>query len=425
MFILTAQPFDSMQYMYNSVQMPLIRCYIQFYEKLDVDRLKQAISSMISQYPILNCKFEYKKRRWVGYSFHLDDYLSIISETNNAGNEDQTIFTLNLESDPPFKVFLNRYESSDSLCIVVSHILCDGRGFIELLYLLAKLYSTPILKQDKFLFGQLIPRCSFDQITQQISFKEKVQILKNKSEFSAKDTQKAIPLTGNAIEPFLVVRTLDQETYLAVRSYAKKHNASVNDVILAVYMRVLHKQFGWSDITLPCPVDLRRFSKHVKEPDKDISIEHNICNLTGNYFCHATITKDTTLEEIIRTVSSQMIAQKTSNHCLKGPIQFHLLYRFLPKGILRRIFFGASPIPVTSYTNLGLIEKEKLHFSESEIEDAYIVTATKQPPYFQISVSIFDDKCTFTSCLYADYEDQIIVKNLMDSLVSELNKCII
>lgn len=187
-------------------------------------------------------------------------------------------------------------------------------------------------------------------------------------------------------------------------------------MILSAYMNALHTQFGWTDITLPCPVDLRRFSKTVEE--------NSICNLTGNYFCHAKITNETSFEDILNMISEQMHAQKTSNNCLGGPIQFHLLYHLLPFRLLRKIFFLASPIPITSYTNLGLIEKNKLYFSQNEVKDAYIVTAIKQPPYFQITVSTFDNKCTLTSCLYANDCDQKTVLRLMDAIILEINNCI-
>lgn len=412
MFTIKAQPFDTMLYLYSSVQMPLIRCRVGFSEKLEPDRLKQTINQLVLMYPILGCKFDINRRRWVKQSFHQEDYLSVLSVTHNGNEEEQALlYTLKIENDPPIKMFLVRHESSDTLCIVVSHILCDGMGFIKLLYLLADIYSNPLL-QDEDVPVKILQRLSFRQVLQGISLREKVRIMKNKSIYSAKDTLHAIPLTGSTDVPFLAVRSIDQDAFLALRSYAKQHNASMNDVILTAYIWALYTQFGWTDITLPCPVDLRRFSKNRGEND--------ICNLTGNYFCHAEITKDTSFEDILRTISTQMKAQKTSYDCLKGPIQYHLFYHLLPFRLLRKIFFLVSPVPVTSYTNLGVIDRNRLCFSQAEVKDAYIVTATKQPPYFQVSVSTFDNKCTLTSCVYADNSDQQIVSSLLDAIIKEL-----
>lgn len=48
---------------------------------------------------------------------------------------------MNTEKEPPLKIFAVNSSENSTHCITASHLLCDGGGFKELLYLIAKLYS--------------------------------------------------------------------------------------------------------------------------------------------------------------------------------------------------------------------------------------------------------------------------------------------
>lgn len=418
MFAIKAQPFDCMQYLYSEVQMPLIRCCIRFSEKLEEDRLQRSVLQAVQAFPILRCSLDIGRRRWVSRPYEPKDYVTVIAESGNSerAERETLLYCLRTESDPPIKVFLIRHEAADTVCIVASHMVCDGRGFIQLLYLLAQGYSEPAVRQNTDFSEELLRKRNFGQLTRGIPLKEKIKILRTKATVSAKDTQRNIPLAGGTDVPFLGTRTIDADSFFALRGYAKQHHATVNDMILTAYVRELHAQFGWTEITLPCPVDLRRF---MREGER-----YGICNLTGNYFCHVNLPKEEPFADTLNSVSIQMRAQKTGDGCLSGPFLFHLIYHLLPFRMLRKFFFRISPVPVTSYTNLGILEKDKLCFGQAQPTDAYIASAIKQPPYFQITVSSFDGKCTLNSCLYANRQDQHTVLSLLDGICAELNDCV-
>jgi NRPS condensation-like uncharacterized protein len=115
-----------------------------------------------------------------------------------------------------------------------------------------------------------------------------------------------------------------------------------------------------------------------------------------------------------------MKAQKNSNGCLKEPMLLHLLNPILPFGAVRKLF----TIPVTSYTNLGVLRPEKFHFEGLTICDAFFATAVKHTPYFQVSVSTYGDCCTLTSSSRCSREDQKVIENLLDYMQTEiLSQC--
>ncbi|HRN17137.1 MAG TPA: hypothetical protein PLF38_08850, partial [Xylanibacter oryzae] len=74
------------------------------------------------------------------------------------------------------------------------------------------------------------------------------------------------------------------------------------------------------------------------------------------------------------------------------------------------------------YTNLGVIDERRLYFGNHNIESAYITTAIKKNPYFQLSVSTFKDRCTLSASLFAAEEDVKLVNEILDNIKNELNK---
>lgn len=413
-----AQPFDVMQYFYSLVQPPLIRCCIRFDRKLEQNRLRTALERLLIVYPILKCTYHSNKREWIEADFSESDYLSIV--TAESGDEkvirEKLLSTLEIGIDPPIRFWVMGGQEKDTLCVIVSHLVCDGRGFEQLLYAFATFYSTVDTVERMDNDKRICRRRDFRQITDQFMFHEKRKILHSKALIPAGDTQRAILLGGDSANSTILTRTVSAEMFLRVHSFAKHYHASINDMFLTAYARSLHEQFGWNDITIPSPVDLRRFGGE--------KTKESVCNLTGNYYCKVQIGQQETFVTTLQKVSAQMRMQKEGNECLKGPMLFHLLYKIMPYAILKKVFFRISPVPVTSYTNLGNIDETRLHFKGTEIEDAFLATAMKPVPYFQLTVSTFRNQCTLTSCTCAEGKNLEVIQGLMDRIIIQIKDVI-
>lgn len=165
--------------------------------------------------------------------------------------------------------------------------------------------------------------------------------------------------------------------------------------------------FGWNDITIPCPVDLRRYNTNAN---------NSICNLTGNFYCRIHFNGNDTFEKVCNEISMQMRKQKNNIYCLKEPILLHFLYRILPRPVLQKVLLKKAPVSMLSYTNLGKIDDSRLVFSETDISDAFIVTAAKPIPYFQLTVSTYKNKCTLSICTYANKSSFDLLCSVMDNI---------
>jgi len=412
---LKAQPFDCMQYFYGAAQEPLIRCLIRFSGHLNENALKHAVDLSIGALPLIACCFDEKVHCWRKHGFTADNVVHPVEVQNEDGAAVKKFFLSSIDRtcEPQLKIFLAREEKLDTLCVIINHMVSDGGGLKEYLYLLADLYSKCEKDAGYHVKPQSFGKRNLNQLLRNLSFKQKLGILFSKAPSHKPDPAMILPIKGDQSSPILVIRRIEKERFAQIRSFAKSSHASVNDMLLAAYIRTLHRVTGCTDLTVPCPVDLRRYKK--------VGQMCGICNLTANYSCHVDMTCDEPFGETLKKISAQMQAQKESDACLKGPMLYHMMFHILPFGTVRKLFYKISPVPVTSYTNLGIIDDEKLRFSSLTVENAFISTAVKHVPYFQLSVSTYGGCCTLTSSLYATEEDRKNVEDFLSQVENELN----
>jgi NRPS condensation-like uncharacterized protein len=365
-------------------------------------------------FPLIGCVFDAARRVWRRQPFTADD----IVRAENAGDlwEDvaraRLLSPIDHEREPQLKVFLIRGQERDALCVLVNHMICDGSGFKEYLYLLSDLYTKceedPGYAERPNLPG---PR-DFRQLLQNLSLKAKLKILLSASEPQGQDQSMVLNVSGHAQAPMIVAADLEAEVFGAIRRYARERRASVNDMLLTAYARAIHRATGCGDIAIPCPVDLRQYKREGQDC--------GICNLTGSYWCRVTVRPGESFDDTLQKVSAWMRERKQSDACLKGPMLYHMLFYALPFGLVRKLFEKGSPVPVTSYTNLGELDAEKFRFGKCAIGEAFIATAIKRAPYFQLSVSTYGGRCTLTSSFYGSDEDKKTVSDLLDGLVRDI-----
>lgn len=409
-----AQAFDCMQYFYGAVQEPRIRCYIKFQSRINESTLNRAVNLSLGAIPILGCIFDKKHHCWKDCAFTADDIIRVIEVSKGDESTALKLLLTNIDisREPQLKILIIREEKHDTLCIIINHMVSDGAGFKEYLYLLCDLYSKCDKYSDYNTKPKPLGRRNLNQLLQNFSCKEKLKILFSKSSHNIPDSAMIMPIKGDSTNPLIVITRLEKDQFCTIRNFAKEMGASINDILLTAYIRVLHRVTRCGEITVPCPVDLRKY--------KSKNQQCGICNLTSNYFCSVEIPIDETFEETLQKVSVQMRIQKESDTCLKGPMLFHIIFHTLAIQTVQKIFYKTSPVPVTSYTNLGIIDDAKFNFGNTTIDDAFISTAVKKAPYFQLSVSTYQGLCTLTSSFYGTENDRNIINDFLTQIKNEL-----
>ncbi len=406
-----AEAFDIMQYLYGAVHNPLIHCLVHFDGFLDEAALKNAVMLSQGALPLIGCCFKPSGYHpcWVKQSFTADDIVTVVdAKTDTEKRQRDALATvIDVTKEPQLKILLLRGTAADTLCVVINHMLCDGAGFKEYLYLLCQLYTNGSSTQK-------MPGGSRNaaQAYSKFSVPERLQIFFSNYSLSKQKEQAIFRLQGDKDNPIFSVQSIDQNEFSAVRRFAKQRGASVNDMVLTAYARVLRAELKSDRILFPCPVDLRKYLSEDRT--------HGICNLTSNYLCDVTIHKNDPYETTLAQVSNQMKQQKSNDSCLKPVMMLELAMRFLPFRLMQKVFYQIFTIPVLSYTNLGIMDENRFRFKGTAIKDVYLTGAVKYVPYFQIAVSTYENVCTLSSNLYGTPEDEIHMNQFLVAVKNEL-----
>ncbi len=412
----SAETFDLMQYFYGSVHDPLIHCLIRLSVHIDEMLLKKAVTLSLAAIPMIRCCFDSSSRRpaWKDNGFTGDDIVRMFPcEADDTGQSmGLLVSTIDIAHEPQLRINVIRgKESGDTLCLVINHMVCDGSGFKEYIYLLCELYTKLLNDVEYKPDPKFYPRGA-GQLFKGIGAAEKLGILFSKYDLSWQSHKTSMKLAGDTSNPFIVTRRIEKAELASIKAYAKSMGASVNDMFMTAYIRLLSRRTGKERIVIPCPVDLR---KYIPKTQK-----HGICNLTSNYCCDVTVRGEDSFRDTLAEVSRQMKLQKDSSKSLKSVIMLELAFRVLPYRFLKRNFEKFFTIPVVSYTNLGVMDGQLLRFGDIDVTEAFLTGAIKYVPYFQVAVSTYDDCCTLTCNLHGTPGDRIWIESFLEGLAKEL-----
>ena len=409
-----AESFDKMQYLYGAAHDPLIHGVIWFSEQLDIAALKRAVTLSLSAVPMLRCCFELKAIRphWADRSFTGEDIVTLVEAQGNESQQIQQLLsvTIDIFREPQLKLSVLRKDASDTLCVIVNHMVCDGAGLKEYLYLLAGLYTK--CADGEEICAPAPHSRGTGQLFKRFRFVEKARIFFLKYDTSILKDQCPYRFEGNPNTPFFLFLQVGSNELLRLKTSAKQRGVTFNDLVLCAYIRVLHRRIGGGRIVMPCPVDLRRYLPS--------GWNHGICNLTSNYICDIAIRDGDTAEETLMQVLRQMQSQKESLRCLKAMISMEMAFRIIPFFIMKSVFGKAFVMSVVSYTNLGVIDRNALAFRGVRVADACLTGAVKRVPNFQVSISTFDDRCTLSCNMFGTPADRVAAEGFLCEVRDEL-----
>lgn len=404
-----------MQYFYSTAHEPLIHARIRIASPLDAQTLVDAVSASIPYVPLLGCIFypHPLQPRWRDCGFTGRNIVCIRTVSREEAVEaiqDAMTASIAIDSEPQVRITLVRSGAEDVLCVLVNHMVCDGAGLKQYLSLLACLYSRlsagqplptakPTIRSANYLFSTLHRKQFFNVLLHSYAKLHQPKAFR-------------VPIAENNQPPHIVTRKISGESLNAIKLYAHTLGATINDVILAAYARVLARLTGERQISLPCPVDLRKYLA-----DRNAT---SISNLTVNFIVSVTIDPETLFVETLSAVNQQIARQKRSDECLKSVLLAGFILHAIPFFLMQKIFTRAFTIPVVSYTNFGIVDEQDLRFGESPATDVFLTGAVKRPPYFQIAVSTFGGEMTLSCDLTGSDHAVAETKAILEAVYAEL-----
>lgn len=376
---------------------PLMYCHMEISGKLDIEKLKNAVRISGEYVPQILYAYDFRRNRFTDRGFTIGD----VFQTDAWGFRRHPVWDLSRQ--PQLKIAVHCREDGSEVIIGMSHIVTDGAGFLQYIYLLAALYNGrrtgTHLKNTRDISRLL----------------KEIRVYRRTDQERHRKTKCREPLLtcSTGTRYYLVKRTISPGDFKKLHRKAKQYHVTINDVFMTAYARVIAGILHKDQVVIPCPADLRRFESK--------SRELTVANMTGIYrdiVINCEPGRDFT--SILLQVHLEMELQKARFRCFKGIHILDSAYRFVPGFILGKIIRKAyQPSPV-SYTNIGVIEQEKLFFQGCDVKNCIITGTYRQPPDFQLNVSSFRNICTLNCALIGGERTRAAAENILELTAEEV-----
>jgi NRPS condensation-like uncharacterized protein len=393
-----------------------LHAVIRFNSQINEQLLTQAVEATLSALPLLSCRYVEidEKAYWEEAGWTGKDMVHVtIPDDAEASIQKNLTVKLDEKIGPQLSITIVRENHQDTLAIVLNHMICDGGGFKDYLYLLSDCYSK--LAEHQPIPDPLIADPSARSIHQVFDVMNEQQLKQIKSAQLTKYKQSEkdwLPLTGDDRKPFVLTHQIDALQFDRIKDYAKEKGATINDALFAAYICALTDTLSANPIVLDCPVNLRAYLPSGAQP--------GFCNLTSNITCVVPNHGGATFDEALASVKKVMDEEKGSLEPLRVYWDLEEAYQTHPLAEAKQIFPTIYSIPVNGMTNIGIVDERNLRFADLYIRDVFISGSIKYAPYFQIAVTTFRKNMTFSTNFHGTDEDKqwldVFVKNMIHYL---------
>ena len=421
--LLKAEMWDKMQYLFRNYYDRMMHCVLYYDGPVDEDALKRALAFQIDAAPVLHSRYRnnFIRPYWTVEKWSVDDAFSVtdtddLEKSVMAFAEQRIPITSNVQ----IRVGLFRCGTKRALAVVVNHMCFDGGDLKYFVTQLCRNY-TRLLGGDENLEIKTGTR-AYDAVYSGMSeedAKHAKSLYHNISDVKSKHT---FPLTERRKEDVnrIVKRKLSAEKFAQARAAGKKFGFTVNDLMLAVYIRSLYDIGVFREgetLTVPCMVDLRR---HMKEG----GAETGLTNHTG-FMTVAVNGVGRDMRETLDIVAKAMEANKRDRFLgLYALPLLHLAYTVFPHFVSEFAIKLGYDNPLIGMSNIGSIKPADYALGGTLPYDGFYTGAVKGKPYMQLALTTFEGEVTFTIAITGNEEDEKIVNNFFDVLESNVDKVI-
>lgn len=409
----------------------LIHCVISFDGQIDEGRMAKAVRLTLDAEPVLGCRLitGWGRMYWETRTDldSLELFRMILSE--NAEQEITRFLSVPADpcKDPQVQALLIRSET-DTLCIKVNHVAADARGVKTYAYLLASVYRNlardPGYKPETNLNGSR----SMRQVSKQFGIMEKLGIMGRTFRdiklnlFPRRYCSLLLNNADRSDRTFVTMR-IDPDLFSAIKSYGRIHGATINDVMLAAIFRGLSELINpprGVPLRLVTTVDFRRFLQTGKSGA--------ICNLSGVLYLKTDHNPELGFDDTLLMVREQMNFIKNDFIGLGNYLFFVIpsiifpssLNQWLGRQMTGALFRNPHNIP-PAFTNMGIIDTEKLFFDGPEISDAFLTAPVTFPPFFVIGLSGFGQSMTMSAGFCGRKINKPVIESIFDRIKKELS----
>lgn len=404
----------------------MIQAELMFGGNLDVEVLRKAFRMVLDAEPVLGCKLSIVNDIPVWKRIVTSEVENFRSFSNE---DDYNIYlntTIDIQQGPALQGAHLGTPHGDRLLFKVAHEVTDAAGVKEIIAIVAFLYRQIKRSPGFSAVPNVTTYRSARQLARWIPKRAALRIWWNA-------VREVLPLVvrRTACNPMLTTCSVDKRKYhvktlgcdmtLAIRDAGKKYGATINDMILAAFLRVLHRTSKVDNGYLRCgiSIDLKRWYLPGGKAD-------TIANLSSVELFDIGKNPGSTFGETVRKVVAFTSGRKKNWIGLNMHTGFLNLLRGWPYSKLKSYFAKRQLVDMKEHavfplvTNLGEIDKKRLLFDAAP-HAAHLIVPAAFPPYFGIGISGFDGTLTITTVVFPDTE--VIIGNFIDKLIEELDSC--
>ncbi len=416
--VFKAEMWDKMQYLFRAYYNRTMHAAYYYDGTINEEVLAKVYVAVIKEIPVLHSTYHnnFIKPYWVlNEEFSSEDFFSVI-ETDDPEKEldDFMGFTVPADGKVQMRARIIRCNGKDVLATVVNHMCFDGS---DMRYLNAKVVETYNLFMES---GSLAPdikkgtRCA-DQVYYELSPEDQKiakGLYKNISTVENKVTFPFAPDDGT--EKCRLVRAkLFRDDFMQMKNKGKEMGATINDVLLGAYFRVLYKYLGTdATITVPCMYDLRRYTG-----GKSLGLTNMIGFMPCTISPDVGATMKDTIEKVKVTLKDAKEDRFTGLYSL--PL-LKLAYGIFPHFISEFAIRLGYTNPYVGMSNIGIINPAEFAFKGLTLIDAFYSGAIKYKPYMQLALTTFQNEITFSVGIRGNDKDAEIFQGFLNDVIKEL-----
>jgi len=345
----------------------------------------------------------------------LSDFKDLFTVTCDKDGFDKFTFSRTNEASGPQIKFCLLQSESDSVSVVINHMVSDAAGFKQCIYLFSDIYSKLINDPDYVPDNTIDGDRSFKGVFYKLSFAKRIKLLLLGGKDNNQESGCEFPMSkAEDIAPFIVSHEITPDVYRDIRNCCKSNGVTVNDVMLTAYFRALSEMLDMkgTELAVPIMIDMRRYLK-----DKGFCALTNLSSTTivSSCVCH-----DDDFGVTLGKISSVMKEKKANNLGLNTFLKLDAGFK-LPIVNAYEVLKKSLRNPKISMTNIGVMDSSKLVFENSTVINAAMFASIKYRPYFQMSATSFNDRMTLGVGLYGTEQDRTNVEKFYDLMDIELD----
>ncbi|GHP14566.1 hypothetical protein YK48G_19910 [Lentilactobacillus fungorum] len=354
---------------------PIVRCEITLAHQLDEHRLEMAVKLAGEVVPEIFAKYRIADNHFVSL---VHDPKLIVMHANSV--DENQVSNFDLLIGPQLRIMV----VGNQLIIYLSHILTDGAGSKQFLYLLAACYN-----QLKVPDG-LVNHQDIEEIKALIHQTPEPAL----TNVDHPSRPLFLPqLADHQPAAYEVIKiSLEPAVFVQLHEDTQKLGFTLNDWFMAAFGKTIQQYCGVATIALACPTDMRQFLSLTA------SSQLRIQNLTARYNFEVTSDPAESVKQTAQKVHKQMQANKQNKQFLQS-------IRALVKGVdqgksieqLQATVESNYHVRPIAYTNFGVISTKRLKFVNNIVQSCVMTGSFRRFPMYQVAVSTFGGQLTLAA----------------------------